>query len=54
MVDVNKKVKQQVQDALKQQAQVEEVEVTLKYKPQEEPNCMQDVNKHKGKGMMYE
>lgn len=31
---------------------IEEVEVTVKYEMPEEPNKLQDVNQHKGKGYM--
>ena len=54
MVDVNKQTKQQVEQLLKQPPKVDKVKVVLEYEMPEEPSGLQDVNKHKGKGMMYE
>jgi metal-sulfur cluster biosynthetic enzyme len=47
-------INKQVKKVLAQSPEVEEVEVTLKYKMPEEANKLKDVNEHKGKGVMYE
>jgi hypothetical protein len=47
-------VNKQIKKILAQPPEVDEVEVTLKYKMPEEANNLKDVNEHKGKGMMYE